>query len=129
MLKPAPEDYIIVIKPRERISFHEAFTETGYGTAISAHRGPGRARATSVLPSRHQNIVIVHTPDIEVADRLIGGFAVNTEKGSVPHHGYLRQDGGNMCHGVILVRNTDTPETLQHRVCFENPKIRNILRG
>ncbi|KAH7959972.1 hypothetical protein HPB49_015755 [Dermacentor silvarum] len=118
MIKPVPEDYVIVIKPRERVSLHEAFTETGYGTAISAYLGPERARATSVLPSRDQNIIIVHTPDIEAADRLIGEFAVNTEKGSVPLHGYLRQDGGNTCHGVIVVRNTDTTETLQHRVCW-----------
>ncbi|KAH7974807.1 hypothetical protein HPB49_019795 [Dermacentor silvarum] len=117
MIKPAPEDYFIVIKPRERVSLHEAFTQTGYGTAISAYLRPERARATSVLPSRDQNIIIVHTPDIEAADRLIGDFAVNTEKGSVPLQGYLRQDGGNTCHGVIVVRNTDTTETLQHRVC------------
>ncbi|KAH9382694.1 hypothetical protein HPB48_023250 [Haemaphysalis longicornis] len=87
--KPAPEDYVIVIKPRQHVSLHEAFTETGYGTAISAYLGPERARAISVLPSRDQNIIIVHTPDIEVADRLIGDFAVNTEKGSVPLYGYL----------------------------------------
>ncbi|KAH7965505.1 hypothetical protein HPB49_008491 [Dermacentor silvarum] len=118
MMKPAPEDYVIVIKPREHVSRHEEFTETGYGTAISASLGPERARATSVLPSRDQNVIIVHTPDIEAADRLIGDFAVNTEKGSVPLHGYLRQDGGNTCHGVIVVRNTDTTVTLQHQVCW-----------
>ncbi|KAG0416964.1 hypothetical protein HPB47_005990 [Ixodes persulcatus] len=117
MPKPDPEDYVIVIKPRERVSLHEVLTETGYGTAISAYLGPERARAISVLPSRDQNIVIVHTPDIEAADRLIGDFAVNTEKDSIPLQGYLRQDGGNTCHGVIVVRNTDTTETLQHRVC------------
>ncbi|KAH7949394.1 hypothetical protein HPB49_009303 [Dermacentor silvarum] len=96
------------------VSLHEAFTETGYGTAISAYLWPEWARATSVLPSRDQSIIIAHTPDIEAADRLIGDFAVNTEKGSVPFHGYLRQDGENTCHGVIVVRNTDTTETLQH---------------
>ncbi|KAH7966122.1 hypothetical protein HPB49_013899 [Dermacentor silvarum] len=128
MIKPAPEDYVIVIKPRERVSLHEAFTETGYGTAISAYLGPERARATSVLPSRDQNIIIVHTPDIEAADRLIGDFAVNTEKGSVPLHGYLRQDGGNTCHGVIVVRNTDTTETLQHQVCWRAGTIVEIRK-
>ncbi|KAH7931591.1 hypothetical protein HPB49_026375 [Dermacentor silvarum] len=89
---------------------------------------PERARATSVLPSRDQNIIIVHTPDIEAADRLIGDFAVNTEKGSVPLHGYLRQDGGNTCHGVIVVRNTDTTETLQHRVCWRAGTIVEIRK-
>ncbi|KAH7953007.1 hypothetical protein HPB49_003447 [Dermacentor silvarum] len=109
MIKPAPEDYVI-------------------GTAISAYLGPERARATCVLPSRDQNIIIVHTPDIEAADRLIGDFAVNTEKGSVPLHCYLRQDGGNTCHGVIVVRNTDTTETLQHRVCWRAGTIVEIRK-
>ncbi|KAH7978487.1 hypothetical protein HPB49_005611 [Dermacentor silvarum] len=118
MLKPAPEHYVIIIKPRERIFLHEACTKTGYGTAMSAYLGPERARATFVLPSRDQNIIIVHTLDIEAADRLIGDIGVNTEKGSVPLHGYLGQDGGNTCHGVIVVRNTDTTETLQQRVCW-----------
>ncbi|CAN7938024.1 unnamed protein product [Ixodes hexagonus] len=113
MPRPAPEDYVIVTKPRERVSLHEAFTETGYGTAISAYLGPERVRAISVVPSRDQNVVIVHTPDIQAADRLIGDFAINIDKGSIPLQGYLRQDGGNTCHGVIVVSNTDTTETLQ----------------
>ncbi|KAH6936191.1 hypothetical protein HPB50_014873 [Hyalomma asiaticum] len=83
MHKPASNDYIIVIKPRERTCLHEAFTETGYA-----------------------------------ADRLIGDFVVNTEKRKVLLQGYLIQDGGNTCQGVIVVRNTDTTETLQHRVCW-----------
>ncbi|CAN8021060.1 unnamed protein product, partial [Ixodes persulcatus] len=128
MPKPDPEDYVIVIKPRERVSLHEVLTETGYGTAISAYLGPERARAISVLPSRDQNIIIVHTPDIEAADRLIGDFAVNTEKDSIPLQGYLRQDGGNTCHGVIVVRNTDTTETLQHRVCWRAGTIVEIRK-
>ncbi|KAH7950159.1 hypothetical protein HPB49_020333 [Dermacentor silvarum] len=118
MIKAAPEDYVLVIKPQKRVSLHEAFTNTSYGTAISAYLGRERARDTSVLPSRDQNIIITHTPDIEAADRLMGDFAVNTAKGSVPLHGYLRQDGGNTCHGVIAVRNMDTTETLQHRACW-----------
>ncbi|KAH9377971.1 hypothetical protein HPB48_015083 [Haemaphysalis longicornis] len=31
-----PEDYVIVIKPRQRVSLHEALTETGHGTTISS---------------------------------------------------------------------------------------------
>ncbi|KAG0438798.1 hypothetical protein HPB47_016869 [Ixodes persulcatus] len=102
MPKPALEDYVIVIKPQERVSLHEAYTKTSYGTAISAYLEPEWARAISVLPSRDQNIVIVRTMDVKAADRLIGDFPVNIEKGSIPLQGYLRQDGGNMCHGVIV---------------------------
>ncbi|KAH7936799.1 hypothetical protein HPB49_004816 [Dermacentor silvarum] len=113
---------------KEHVSLHEAFTETGSGTAVSAYLGSEGARATSVLPSREQNIIIVHTPDIEAADRLIGDFALNTEKGSVPFRGYLRQDGVNRCHGVIVVRNTDTTETLQHRVFWRAGTIVEIRK-
>ncbi|KAH7970176.1 hypothetical protein HPB49_000679 [Dermacentor silvarum] len=77
-----------------------------------AGTGPRHLRSAIARPKHH------HTPDIEAADRLIGDFAVNTEKGSVPLHGYLRQDGGNTWHGVIVVRNMDTTEILQHRVCW-----------
>ncbi|KAH9384722.1 hypothetical protein HPB48_026731 [Haemaphysalis longicornis] len=63
-----------------------------------------------------------------VADRLIGDFAVNNEKGSVPLHGYLSQDGGNTCCGVIVVRNTDTTETLQYRVCWRAGTIVEIRK-
>ncbi|XP_077523096.1 uncharacterized protein LOC144133915 [Amblyomma americanum] len=128
MPKPTPEDYVIVIKPRESVSLHEAFTETGYGTAISAYLGLKRARAISVLPSREQNLIIVHTPDIEAADQLIGDFAVNSDNGSIPLRGYLRQDGGNMCHGVIVVRNSDTTETLKDRVCWRAGTILEIRK-
>ncbi|XP_077492220.1 uncharacterized protein LOC144103352 [Amblyomma americanum] len=128
MPKPTPEDYVIVIKPRESVSLHEAFTETGYGTAISAYLGFKRARAISVLPSREQNLIIVHTPDIEAADQLIGDFAVNSDNGSIPLRGYLRQDGGNMCHGVIVVRNSDTTETLKDRVCWRAGTILEIWK-
>ncbi|KAK8774777.1 hypothetical protein V5799_010688 [Amblyomma americanum] len=128
MPKPTPEDYVIVIKPRESVSLHEAFTETGYGTAISAYLGLKRARAISVLPSREQNLIIVHTPDIEAADQLIGDFAVNSDNVSIPLRGYLRQDGGNMCHGVIVVRNSDTTETLKDRVCWRAGTILEIRK-
>ncbi|KAH6934385.1 hypothetical protein HPB50_023933 [Hyalomma asiaticum] len=113
--------------PENIFSLHEAFTETGYGTAISTYLGPERARTISVLRSRNQNI-IVHTPDIEGAVRLIGDFVVNTEKGKVLLQGYLRQDGGNTCHGVIVVRKTDTTETLQHRVCWRAGTIVEIRK-
>ncbi|KAH6928091.1 hypothetical protein HPB50_011751 [Hyalomma asiaticum] len=102
----------------ENVFLYEAFTETGYGTAISAYLGPERTHAISVLPSRDQNIIIMHTPDIEAADRLNGDFIVNTEKRQVLLQGYLRQDGGNTCQGVIVVRNTGPTETIPHRVCW-----------
>ncbi|XP_065289316.1 uncharacterized protein [Dermacentor albipictus] len=116
LLKPNPDDYVIVVKPREHISLHEAFFENRYGTALTAYLGSERAETASILPSREQNLIVIHTPDLETADRVIGDFSVNTERGAIPLHGYLRQDGGNVCHGVIVVCNSDTTETLQQKV-------------
>ncbi|KAH6919761.1 hypothetical protein HPB50_029253 [Hyalomma asiaticum] len=102
--KPCPcTRYVIVIEPTERISLHKAFTETSYGTAISAYFGPEQTRAISVLPSRYQDVVILHNPDIDAVDRLIGDLVVNAEKGQILLQGYLRQYGGNTCQGVIVV--------------------------
>ncbi|KAH6928339.1 hypothetical protein HPB50_014581 [Hyalomma asiaticum] len=72
-----------------------------------------RARAISVLPLRDQSIIIVHTPDIEAADRIIGDLVVNTQNRQFLLQGYLRQDGANTCQGVIVVHSTDTTDTLQ----------------
>ncbi|XP_070380665.1 uncharacterized protein [Dermacentor albipictus] len=85
-------------------------------TAFTAYLGSERAETASILLSREQNLIVIHTPDLETADRVIGDFSVNTERGAVPLHGYLRQDGGNVCHGVIVVCNSDTKETLQQKV-------------
>nr|XP_050030032.2 uncharacterized protein LOC126526123 [Dermacentor andersoni] len=116
LLKPNPDEYVIVVKPREHISLHEAFSENRYGTAFTAYLGSERAETASILPSREQNLIVIHTPDLETADRVIGDSSVNTERGAVPLHGYLLQDGGNVCHGVIVVCNSDTTETLQQKL-------------
>ncbi|KAH6924186.1 hypothetical protein HPB50_013480 [Hyalomma asiaticum] len=69
MLKPAFDDYVIIINTRERISLQEAFTETAYGLDISAYLGLEQARATSVLTSRDQSIIIVQTAGINQGGR------------------------------------------------------------
>ncbi|KAH9364758.1 hypothetical protein HPB48_019433 [Haemaphysalis longicornis] len=92
------------------------FSENWYGTAFKAYLGPERAESLTVLPSREQNLIVIHTPDPDTADKVIGDFAVNIERRQVLLRGYLREDGGNVCHGVIVVRNTDTTETLRESV-------------
>lgn len=126
--KPNPDDYVIVVKPRECISLHEAFSENWYGTAFKAYLGAERAESLTVLPSREQNLIVIHTPDPDTADKVIGDFAVNIEARQVLLHGYLRQDGGNVCHGVIVVRNTDTTETLRESVRWRSGTIVEVRK-
>lgn len=126
--KPNPDDYVIVVKPRECISLHEAFSENWYGTAFKAYLGPERAGSLTVLPSREQNLIIHYTLDPDTADKVIGDFAVNIERRQVLLHGYLRQDGGDVCHGVIAVRNSDTTETLRESVCWRSGTIVEVRK-
>ncbi|XP_050034880.1 uncharacterized protein [Dermacentor andersoni] len=114
--KPGPDDFVVVLKPREHVSLHQAFSENRYGAAITAYLGPEVARSVTVLPSREQNLILIHTPNPAAADRLLGDFSINTDRGPIPLHGYLRQDGGDICHGVIVVSNSDTTESLREQV-------------
>ncbi|XP_049271348.1 uncharacterized protein LOC125758332 [Rhipicephalus sanguineus] len=126
--KPNPDDYVIVVKPRECISLHDAFSENWYGTAFKAYLGPERAETLTVIPSGEQNLIVIHTPDPDTADKIIGDFAVNIEHRQVLLNGYLRQDGSNVCHGVIVVRNTDTTETLRESVRWRSGTIVEVRK-
>ncbi|XP_070386202.1 uncharacterized protein [Dermacentor albipictus] len=114
--KPGPDDFVVVLKPREHVSLHEASSENRYGAAITAYLGPEVARSVTVLPSREQNLILTNTPNPAAADQLLGDFSINTESGAIPLHGYLRQDGGDACHGVIVISNSDTTESLRQQV-------------
>lgn len=114
--KPGPDDFVVVLKPREHVSLHQAFSQNRYGAAFTAYLGPEVARSVTVMPSREQNLIVIHTPNPAAADRLLGELSIQTESGAIPLHGYLRQDGGDVCHGVIAVSNTDTTESLRQQV-------------
>ncbi|KAH7954683.1 hypothetical protein HPB49_020868 [Dermacentor silvarum] len=114
--RPGPDNFVVMLKPREHVSLHQAFSENRYGTVFTAYLGPKMARSVTVMPSREQNLIVIHTPNPAVADRLLGEFSINTESGAIPLHGYLRQDGGDVCQGVIAVSNTDTTESLRQQV-------------
>ncbi|XP_049269000.1 uncharacterized protein LOC125757444 [Rhipicephalus sanguineus] len=111
--KPAPDDYVVVIKPRTRVSLCETFQETGYGRAFTALLGPQHASDLTIIPVREQNLIIVHTAKPELADRILGEFELNAPSGRVPLVGHLRQDGKDVCYGVVTVRNTDTTDSLR----------------
>ncbi|XP_049274288.1 uncharacterized protein LOC125759484 [Rhipicephalus sanguineus] len=126
--RPGPDDFVVVLKPREHMSLHQAFSENRYGAAFTAYLGPELAKSVTVLPSRGQNIVLIHTPNPAAADRLLGEFSVNTEHGAIPLHGYLRQDGGDVCHGVIVVSNSDTTESLREQVQWREGTIVEVRK-
>ncbi|KAH7986405.1 hypothetical protein HPB49_025981 [Dermacentor silvarum] len=117
--KPGPDDFVVVVKPREHMWRHQAFSENRYGAAFTAYLGPEVARSVTVMPSREQNLIVIHTQNPAAADRLLGEFSINTESEAIPLYEYLRQDGGDVCHGVIAVSNTDSnteTESLRQQV-------------
>ncbi|KAK8781576.1 hypothetical protein V5799_017083, partial [Amblyomma americanum] len=48
--KPAPDDYVVVIKPRTRVSLYETFQETGYGRVFTALLGAQPATDLTIIP-------------------------------------------------------------------------------
>ncbi|KAH7978080.1 hypothetical protein HPB49_004431 [Dermacentor silvarum] len=126
--KPAPEEFVVVMKPKTRVSLSEAFQEHGLGRAFIAYLGPASVQVITVLPVREQNIILVYTSKPEIADKIIGDFDLNSVDGRVPLTGHLRQDGGNVCYGVVTVRNTDTEETLRSSLQWRQGEILEIRK-
>ncbi|XP_070395552.1 uncharacterized protein [Dermacentor albipictus] len=126
--RPDPDDFVVVLNPREHVSLHEAFSVNRYGAAITAYLGTEVARSVTILPTREQNLIVIHTPNPAAADRLLGDFSINTECGAIPLHGYLRQDGGDVCHGVIVVSNSDTTESLRKQVQWRTVTIIEVKK-
>ncbi|KAH7949991.1 hypothetical protein HPB49_018104 [Dermacentor silvarum] len=42
--RPGPDDFLVVLKPREHVPLHQAFSENRYGAAFTAYLGPEVAR-------------------------------------------------------------------------------------
>ncbi|KAH6933522.1 hypothetical protein HPB50_015895 [Hyalomma asiaticum] len=60
--------------------------------------------------------------------RFPKNFAVNTKRGQALLHGNLRQDGDNVCHGVIVVSNIDTTEMLRESVRWRSGTIVEVRK-
>ncbi|KAH7941156.1 hypothetical protein HPB49_010488 [Dermacentor silvarum] len=85
--KPAPDDFVVVVKPKTWVSLREVFQEHGLGRAYIAYLGPASAQVITVLP-----------------------------------------DDGNVCYGVVTVRNTDTEETLRSSLQWRQGEILGIRK-
>ncbi|KAH7933349.1 hypothetical protein HPB49_011656 [Dermacentor silvarum] len=100
--KPPPEDFVVVVKPKTRVSFSEAFQEHGLGRSFIAYLGPTSAQVITMLPVMEQNIILVYTSKPEITDKIIGDFNLNWADGRVPLTGHLQQDGGNVYDTALL---------------------------
>ncbi|KAH7978860.1 hypothetical protein HPB49_007094 [Dermacentor silvarum] len=126
--KPAPEDFLVVVKPKRQVSLSEAFQEHRLGRAFIAYLGSASVHVITVLPVREQNIILVYTSKPEIADKIIGDFDLNSADGRVPLTGHLGQDGDNVCYGVVTVRNRDTEATLRSSLQWRQGEILGIRK-
>ncbi|KAH8020521.1 hypothetical protein HPB51_002470 [Rhipicephalus microplus] len=69
---PKATDFVIVLKPRTRLSLADAFHENGAGRALIAHFGVTATRLITVVMVWEQNLILVCTSNPHIADKLIG---------------------------------------------------------
>ncbi|KAH7950259.1 hypothetical protein HPB49_021601 [Dermacentor silvarum] len=92
-----PDVYVIMLKPR-----------TGeLGAAISQLIGRQHTNVITISPSWKQNIIVCGTLNPEAVLKLLTDLQLNTRKGLLPLHGYLKLTR-NVRRGVISVHNLET---------------------
>ncbi|KAH7970498.1 hypothetical protein HPB49_008211 [Dermacentor silvarum] len=126
--KPKTTDFVVVLKPRTRLSLTAVFPENGAGSALIAHLGANANRLVTVVMARDQNLILAYTADPLIADKLIGELTVLSSVGPVPLFGYLRVDTRDSCYGVVTVRSTDSEAELQKRLYWPEGEILHIRR-
>lgn len=126
--KPKATDFVVVLKPRTQLSLATVFPENGAGRALIAHLGATATRLVTVVMVREQNLILTYTSNPQIADKLIGEFAVPSPVGPVPLFGYLRADTQDSCYGVVTVRSSDTEATLRESLYWPEGEILHVRR-
>ncbi|KAH7952939.1 hypothetical protein HPB49_002963 [Dermacentor silvarum] len=125
---PKATDFVVVLKPRTQLSLATVFPENGAGRALIAHLGATATRLVTVVMVREQNVILTYTSNPQIADKLIGEFAVPSPVGPVPLFGYLRADTQDSCYGVVTVRSSDTEATLRESLYWPEGEILHVRR-
>ncbi|KAH7949565.1 hypothetical protein HPB49_012251 [Dermacentor silvarum] len=122
------QDLVVVLKPWTQLSLATVFPENGAGRALIAHLGATATRLVTVVMVREQNLILTYTSNPQIADKLIGEFAVPSLVGPVPLFGYLRADTQDCCYGVVTVRSSDTKATLLESLYWPEGEILHVRR-
>ncbi|KAH8021751.1 hypothetical protein HPB51_016815 [Rhipicephalus microplus] len=109
--KPKAMDFVVVLKPRTQLSLTAVFLENGAGSALIAHLGATAKRLVTLVMVRDQNLHLMYTSNLHLADKVIDEFAVPSPVEPVPLLGYLRANTQDTCYGVV------TGAQLRHRTC------------
>ncbi|KAH7971343.1 hypothetical protein HPB49_022273 [Dermacentor silvarum] len=133
--RPHPEDFVVIIKPREPVTLRDVFQRGALGAAFAPLVGVQKAATLNLLLSPEQNLIVASTREAQTADQLLGDFELQTDKGKMAAHGHLKQHGEDVCYGVVTVANHETTDTLKpgsavaRRRTLGYPKIRHIEQG
>ncbi|KAH7941393.1 hypothetical protein HPB49_012937 [Dermacentor silvarum] len=85
--RPHPEDFVVIIKPREPVALRDVFQRGALGTAFATLVGVQKAATLNLLLSPEQNLIIASTREAQTADQLLGDFELQTDKGKMAAHG------------------------------------------
>ncbi|KAH7960787.1 hypothetical protein HPB49_023387 [Dermacentor silvarum] len=88
---------------------------SGIGTAVQGLTGSTANAGVSVWPVWDQNIVVVGVKTEALASKLIGDVTLTIGDRQIPFHGHLKS-AGETCKGVITVADTETSESLRHKL-------------
>ncbi|KAH7953135.1 hypothetical protein HPB49_005041 [Dermacentor silvarum] len=74
--KPAPTDFVVIIKSEARLALTTVFPENNMCRAILTHRGFAAGRSVTIAPVSEQDLILVYTTFRRIAEKIIGEFAV-----------------------------------------------------
>ncbi|KAH7933063.1 hypothetical protein HPB49_007656 [Dermacentor silvarum] len=96
--RPHPEDFVVIIKPREPVALRDVFQRGALGAAFVTLVGVQKAATLNLLLSPEQNLIIASTREAQTAEQLLGDFELQTDKGKMAAHGHLKQHGEDVCY-------------------------------
>ncbi|KAH7970205.1 hypothetical protein HPB49_000857 [Dermacentor silvarum] len=126
--RPHPEDFVVIIKPREAVALRDVFPRGALGAAFAPLVGVQKAATLNLLLSPEQNLIVASTWEAQTADQLLGDFELQTDIGKVAAHGHLKQHGEDVCYGVVTVANHDTTDTLRQALQWRAGKLLDIRK-
>ncbi|KAH7974235.1 hypothetical protein HPB49_012422 [Dermacentor silvarum] len=126
--RPHPEDFVVIIKPREPVALRDVFQRGALGAAFATLVGVKKAATRNLLLSLEQNLIIASTREAQTADQLLGDFELQTDKGKMAAHGHLKQHGEDVCYGVVTVANHETTDTLRQALQWPAGELLDIRK-
>ncbi|KAH7978571.1 hypothetical protein HPB49_005936 [Dermacentor silvarum] len=126
--KPKTTDFIVVLKPRTRLSLTAVFPENGAGSALIAHLGANANQLVTVVMARDQNLILAYIRRPAYCGQTDWRTQSSLLSRTGALFGYLRADTQDSCYVVVTVRSTDSKAELEKRLYWPEGEILHIRR-